>query len=111
MDVLEFVKERSRMCSTYPGCKNCPLATTACMNITNVTEQVINIVKKWSAEHPHKTTRQSLFIHQHPKVAIYDGVISIRPCQLEEGYTSPYCLWDGSKCVQCRKEYWLQEVD
>lgn len=52
MNVLEFVEERSRMCSIYLGCKNCPLATTACMNIVNVTEQVINIVEKWSDEHP-----------------------------------------------------------
>lgn len=118
MDAVEFINERNRMCATYtPGkCVGCPANNyggegVGCIMLDKIdAERYVPIVEKWSKENPRKT-RQSLFIHQHPKVATYNGVIGIRPCQLEEGYTSPYCLWDESKCVQCRKEYWLQEVD
>ena len=118
MDAVEFINERNRMCATYtPGkCVGCPANNyggegVGCIMLDKIdAERYVPIVEKWSKENPRKT-RQSLFIHQHPKVAIYNGVIGIRPCQIDEDYTSPYCLWDESKCVQCRKEYWLQEVD
>lgn len=121
MDAIKFINERNRMCNTYKlkRCEGC-LANNpnnyggegvACIMIDNIdAERLVPIVEKWSKEHPRQT-RQSLFINQYPKVAIYKGVIGIKPCQIEEDYTSQYCLCDSSKCVQCRKEYWLQEVE
>lgn len=120
MDALEFLQERQRMCDTYYNSEDekcsasCPATGIQCVDMRCIHEnghekELIAKVEAWAKEHPRET-RQSLFIQQHPKVATYNGVIGIRPCQLEEGYTSPYCLWDESKCVQCRKEYWLQEV-
>lgn len=118
MDAIKFVKERNRMCNTYKlkRCEGCPANNyggegVACIMIDNIdAERLVPIVEKWSKEHLRQT-RQSLFIKQYPKVPIYDGVIGIKPCQIVEGYTSKYCTCDSSQCVQCRKEYWLQEVE
>lgn len=120
MDAIKFVKERNRMCNTYKlkRCEGCPANNpnnyggdgVACIMIDKIDEErLVPVVEKWSKENPPKT-RQSVFIQQYPQVAIYNGVIGIRPCQIVEGYTSKYCAYDESQCVQCRKEYWLQEV-
>ena len=114
MDAVKFIREQSRMCTTIKECENCPIYNTDICNIPakdrsqESAKRIVALVEKWSKENPPET-RQSLFIKQYPKVAIYNGVIGIRPCQIEEGYTSQYCLCDLSRCVQCRKEYWLQE--
>lgn len=119
MDAIKFINERNRMCAPYTPkrCVGCPANNyggdgVACIMIDKIDAQrYVPIVEKWSKENPRET-RQSLFIQQYPKVVIYKGVIGIRPCQIEEGYTSDYCsLYGTSQCVQCLKEYWLQEVE
>lgn len=117
MDAVKFIRERNRMCRTYTPkrCEGCPANNygkecVACISIDKVdAERLVPIVEKWSKENPPET-RQSLFIKQYPKVAIYKGVIGIKPCQIEEGYTSKYCNCDSNPCVQCRREFWMQEV-
>ena len=108
MDAIEFVKQLRRM-DEKGAVKKCFIYLREGRE-TDSAEDVVAEVEKWSKEHPRQT-RQSVFIHQYPQVAVYKGVIGIRPCQIEEGYTSEYCRCDESQCVQCRKEYWLQEVE
>lgn len=112
MDVKEFIKERNRMCKSFgESCYGCPADKNLCCDAFEWQEELVSIVEKWSKENPRKT-RQSLFIYQHPQVAIYSGIIGIRPCQIVENYTSNYCdSYGTSQCVQCRKEYWMQEVE
>lgn len=117
MDANKFMVEYKRMCASYEGCQDCSLRidNRQCTEIPShftkeFTDNVIKIVEDWSAAHPRKT-RQSVFITQNPEVFIYDGVISIKPCQMVQGYTSRYCTCDLSKCTQCRKEFWSQEVE
>lgn len=113
MDVLKFVEERNRMCSTYSDCENCPIANgTTCQAIKNITEQMIDTVEKWSAEHPRKT-RQSIFLQQYPEVPLtYDGVINIKPCQMINHYTyEDGCDFDNHiNCMKCKEKYWLKEI-
>ena len=123
MDTVKFIEERNRMCKSFSfAChdtknKRCPafkvnkneLLCAVGRESTMDAKDQIAIVESWSAAHPRKT-RQSVFIQQNPEVFIYDGVISIKPCQMVQGYTSKYCTCDSSQCLQCRKEYWMKEV-
>lgn len=118
MDAIKFINEKFRMCNFFHirhTCNGCPLNEFNGCDVDDLAEhgdveKAVEAVEKWSNENPSKT-RQSVFLQQYPNVATYKGVIGIRPCQLEEGYTSQYCLCDSSQCVQCRKEYWFHEVD
>ena len=118
MDAIKFINEKVRMCDTIVKghtCTGCPLAAFDGCDFDDLVDQnrvaeAVELVEEWSKKNPRET-RQSVFIHQYPQVAVYKGVIGIRPCQIEEGYTSDYCRCDESQCVQCRKEYWLQEVE
>lgn len=104
MDAVKFIKERDRM---FEVTNQMPSLS---YRHQKSAEEIVREVEEWSAANPRET-RQSVFIRQHPKVTIYKGVIGIRPCQIDEDYTSKYCTCDSSQCVQCRKEYWLQEVN
>ena len=122
MDAVKFIKERDRMCKSFDaGCTGCP-ASNACKNelccafdqgsTLDATDQVA-IVEKWSAAHPIKT-RQSVFIEQYPD-AVLDGVGVLRICPI---YLSAEYRDDcnggkniGKKCSDCRREFWMQEVE
>lgn len=116
MDAIEFIRERNRMCATYTPkrCEGCPAdnyggCDVACIMIDKIdAERLVPIVEKWSSEHPRKT-RQSVFIQQYPEVHCIYGVINIKPCQIVQNYTYGNC--DITDCSQCRKEYWMQEVN
>lgn len=118
MDAVKFINEKVRMCNSnlVEGiCTGCCLQEFDGCDFDELVEhdkveEAVKLVAKWSKENP-RPTRQSVFIHQYPQVPIYNGVIGIKPCQLVAGYSSYHCLGDSSQCVQCRKEYWLQEVE
>lgn len=55
MDALEFVKERNRMCNVVKGCHECPLYLKGCTFIELIEQDTIDIVEKWSKEHPVKS--------------------------------------------------------
>ena len=64
MDAIKFLKEKIRMCNKN-CCEECPLGSAnngtgkGCEYLgENYTEKYIEIVKKWSDEHPIET-RQS----------------------------------------------------
>ena len=108
MDAIEFVKQLRRMDAKGVLKENFIYLRDG--REMDSPEDVVAEVVNWAKRNPCKT-RQSSFIRHYPKVAIYKGVIGIKPCQIEEGYTPKYCTCDASRCVQCRKEYWLQEVE
>lgn len=53
---LDFSKEFKRMCDTYckDSCHDCPLdySKTYDCAVEDITQEVIDIVQKWSDEHP-----------------------------------------------------------
>lgn len=63
---------------------------------------------KFIKEKVHKT-RQDVFLEQYPDVSLCYGIISIQPCQIVRNYTYGECRI--TDCPQCRKEYWMKEVD
>ena len=110
MDALEFLMEQKRMCGLYKGCYGCPFEKSHCV-ISHVTsdedyERIIAIVEQWSKEHPRKT-RQSVFLEQWPNCRRGDdGVIRICPISVDKKYS---CVF--SECSECRRKFWMQEVE
>lgn len=69
--------------------------------------------EKWSAAHPRKT-RQSVFLEQYPEARIGDdGVLQIHPCSISASHRNARgnCVTMGRKCPDCRREFWMQEVE
>lgn len=118
MDALAFLIERKRMCNSYKCCVGCPLVESHCIissatsdeefkKMTDVVEQLLN-------EHPRKT-RQSVFLEQWPDAIIGDdGLPEVGPCQLRAGLIHGDSVDDCENrglCTECRREFWMQEVE
>ena len=114
MDAVEYVKQRERMCDYYSDCDKCPAKEViGCANITKIS-QMVPIVEKWAKEHSVKT-RQSEFLKQWPDAEIGDdGLPSVAPCQLykdiEEKDENGVCC-KNLECAECRRDFWLKEVE
>ena len=118
MDAVKYWEEAYRMCNSIENCKECPLndlnvvfpckSTRSSGEICDP-ENVVGVVEQWAAEHPIKT-RQSEFLKTFPKPRLHDSVIDINPCYIENDYQprAGGCIED---CEQCRKDYWLEEVE
>lgn len=76
-------------------------------------EEVVAEVEKWAKKHPVKT-RQSVFLEQFPNV-VFDGngIINISSCRVNPKQY-PFNGKDCCKfraCSECRREFWMQEVE
>lgn len=118
MEALEFLKERKRMCRSFgESCEGCPLEGTKCVVSSIVPDEdykrIIATVEQWAEEHPRKT-RQSEFLARWPAARLDErGVLSILPCLMNPiQYRTPEdtCA-TGMMCMDCRKKYWMQEVE
>lgn len=122
MDAVKYLKTKQRMCAAHRReCKHCPLSLDNngvelnCYMFQECRpEEAVAIVEKWAAEHPAKT-RQSEFLKMFPNAPVepYCG-IDINPCDTDKRYG------DGDKyeyncrgvsCDECRKKYWLEEIE
>ena len=114
MDALEFVRERNRMCKSFGGkCNGCPADSNACCNTLKWQEDFVTIVEKWSAEHPRKT-HQSEFLKQWPETNLDAfGVIQICPIAISAVHRdeSGECKDPERLCIDCRREFWMQEIE
>lgn len=115
MDAVKFIEERERMCKMYGGCTGCPgYDDGVCMvgittGITPVKQ--IELLEKWSAAHPHKT-RQSVFLERYPNTKIIHdtNTIDVYPCIIEPTMQGTgRCI--SQSCVDCRRKFWMQEVE
>lgn len=120
MDALKFIEERNRMCERYwqvdGDCDGCPMVNVdECNELRNMVDdagkavgKVVEIIEKWSKEHPRKT-RQDVFLKQCPNAAVHvDGVLAVAPCRVDRTATGR-CA--GTACEDCRREFWTQEVE
>ena len=117
MDALEFLMERKRLCGSYKGCVGCPFGAAECvvrdMTSEHTCKRIVTAVEQWSKEHPRKT-RQSVFLKQWPEAKIdVNGVVHICPNPISAAYRDS----DGESnyperpCKECRREFWMQEVE
>lgn len=121
MDAIEFLEEQYRMCEALNShCEECGLSYAnnktdhVCGDfIKKHPEEAVAIVEKWAKEHPRKT-RQSEFLKLFPRVYMAaDGVIGFCPEHLDSAFVCPIKGRDSydSECGNCRKKYWLEEVE
>ena len=110
MDALEFLKERRRMCDSHGDCEGCPLEDGKCV-VSDVApdedyKRIVAAVEQWSKEHPRKT-RQSVFLKQWPNCQMGDdGVIGMCPRNVNKMH-----ICGSVGCADCRREFWMQEVE
>lgn len=113
MDAMKFIEERYRMCDYYrggnarSGCAECPVFQM-CVPARSVTAEYIAAVEQWSKEHPRKT-RQSVFLEQFPNAKIVEEALAICPYNL--GLIDKCKSKLGRLCFDCRREFWMQEVE
>ena len=121
MDALKFIEERNRMCDRYwqadSDCDGCPLVyTRECNELRNMVDgsgkavgEVVEIIEKWSREHPRKT-RQDVFLEQWPNCMMGDdGIVGMCPRNIDKMYVCN--LSRSGECTDCRREFWMQEVE
>lgn len=104
MDAVKFIEEHRRMYTL--GC-----IKKGINDYNTKAEDVVAEVEEWSAAHPRKT-RQSVFLKQYPNAVLdKDGVLRICPSFVGGDTPEKYkciCLTD---CSDCRREFWMQEVE
>lgn len=114
MDAVEFLKALGRLCNNYPCGDNCPLIDSCDDESVDGYVRKVQTVEQWAKEHPVKT-RQSEFLKQWPDAEIGDdGYPSVAPCQLykdmekkdENGVCCKKC-----GCAECRRDFWLKEIE
>lgn len=115
MDAVKFIKERKRMCNGRP-CATCPLFAVHqleclpdckkwCMDHP---EASVTVVEKWAEE--HRKTRQSEFLKQWPNCMVdRDGTVGMCPRNVDKNYICDLNRYTG--CLDCRREFWMQEVE
>lgn len=118
MDAVEFLKEGRRMCDSFEGCEGCPGAENACCFNNDAVwcknhEGVVAAVEQWSKDHPVKT-RQSELLKQFPN-ADMQRINTLFPCVMDQTVRTARCikyegLGSSRKCVECRNDYWNEEV-
>ena len=126
MDAVEFIKTYSRMCHYFDNlngddanpCTGCPLENigNGCnmLDIADRADEAVAVTERWAKEHPVKT-RQSEFLKMFPLASLDGGSLFICPRTLDpETYkTDAGCIHmrDGVGCRDCRRDFWLQEVE
>lgn len=101
MDAVKFVEERNRMCGTMSEVWGVDAA------------KIVKNTEEWAAAHPRKT-RQSVFLEQYPEALVLDGgTLSLCPVLFSSEYRNAYggCASPYGSCAECRREFWMQEVE
>lgn len=107
MDAVKFLQERNRMFLSG--------AATPGIELEDDFDPVkaVEIVEKWSEQHPRRT-RKSVFLEQYPEALVLDGgTLSACPVLFSSEYRNAYggCASPYGSCAECRREYWMQEVE
>ena len=113
MDAVKFMDERARMCNACNQCHGCPITDWCGKGLREQAKYsagIVAAVEKWSAAHPVKT-RQSEFLKQWPNAIVEYEVLTICPKVVlgRENWMGKGC--GGVLCNDCRREFWLEEVE
>lgn len=106
MDAVKFVEERRRMFAVSAG-------KYSLFDMNTRAEDVVKEVEEWSATHPRKT-RQSVFMEQYPETVLdKHGVLPVCPLCISAAHrdSNGSCKEPEKRCTDCRREFWMQEVE
>lgn len=104
-NILVYKEEMNRMCQYLDSCRDCVLDDDTCNDIDELSPKHIEIVQKWSDEHPVKT-RQSELLELFPDAPLRgDGIVNICVSAVVKHIDCRL------SCSDCMKEFWLQEVE
>lgn len=105
MDAVKFIEERRRMCKATR--RYSPIMVEGISP-----KDIVKEVEEWSAAHPRKT-RQSVFLGNYPCARI-DSQSVLYACPADV-YGNNVCpkKKDAAPiiCYDCRREFWMQEVE
>lgn len=116
--VLDFKHEKDRMCEMIDDCDNCCLGHVQrigeesgvlwCDCFSDITEDEIAALQKWSDEHPEKT-RAEAFLERIPSCSLIKG----RPSECWGFLTGSYhCVYKkGNSCTDCWDEPYKGEFE
>ena len=114
MNEKATIYDYARMCKNVKNCEDCPLGVNSNGTeiscgylVREIPDKANEIILKWCEEHPIKT-RQSKFLKMFPNAALVDEAVNICPREIDNQYSA-----DCTKlsCYDCKKFYWLAEVD
>ena len=106
MDAVKFIEEHRRMYKVAG--KHLPTLADGIP-----AEDVVKEVEEWSAAHPRKT-RQDVFLEQWPETYIRgDGYLDVCPLEVSAAHRDADggCAIYDRLCPDCRREFWMQEVE
>lgn len=115
MDAMKFLSEAKRMCENAGPCDTCD-ANEFCgftpefprdFGAVDQMQKMVKLVEKWAEE--HRKTRQSEFLKQWPNAKMNQDTetVDILPCCLDKSMMDT-CY---GNCYDCRRKYWLKEVE
>ena len=103
MDAIKFLQERNRMFLSGGATPSIGLEDDFDPVV------VVEIVEKWSEQHPRRT-RQSVFLKQYPNAVLdKDGVLRICPSFVGGDVSEKYRCLCSTDCGACRREFWMHE--
>ena len=106
MDAVEFVKTLQRKIKNENR-DEIIIRTTDDVNL------FVDLVEEWLKDHPLKT-RQSVFLERYPEAEIdANGVVGLCPMSISAAYrdSNGECNNPEQMCRDCRREFWMQEVE
>ena len=104
-NILVYKEEMNRMGQYLDSCRDCVLDDDTCNDIDELSPEHIEIVQKWSDEHPVKT-RQSELLKLFPNLR-YEDYIGYCPIDFDSTFE---CI-AYTDCDDCQKKFWLKEVE
>lgn len=109
MEVVKFFSEFRRMCKSTSDCTKCEYHGNKCDNAIDFFEKTVAEVEQWSRKHPRKT-RQDAFLEQWPNCMMGDdGIVGMCPKNVDKMHACNLMRLD--ECVDCRREFWMQEAE
>lgn len=115
MDTVSFIEKCKRMYkNTNPSeCREGPaFLDPGNSGVTFDVKDQISMFEELSTEYLHKT-RQDVFLEQYPEAAIDNGILELCPRMVSAAHRNQYgdCGTMCESCIDCRCEFWLQEVE